>query len=1049
MLPQIFRPDSPVFQLALPPEHQQKLERLLADLPQEVFHASDSLGWVYQFWQAKRKDAVNASEVKIGARELPAVTQLFTEPYMVAFLLDNSLGAWWVGELSGARHQFSEELRPGAVEMLRTAKTEDELRAFFSLPGVPLEYLRFVQTPTGDCELVPEDISGAWKLETEHSIRWRPASGWFDGWPEQLADLKTIDPCCGSGHFLVAACLMLVPMRMERDGLSAKEAVDAVLRENIHGLELDQRCVELAAFALALAAWKYPAASGYRQLPELNVACSGLSISAKKEEWLALADGDNSLSFYLEQIYKLFKNAPTLGSLIDPGRMFKDNSLFTQDWKGIQPLLSMALAKEKGDEKIEMGVVAKGLAKAADLLCEKFAWIVTNVPYLMIKHQEKSLKEFLTSAYPRSKYDLAVAMVDRFIGGLLPGGTIGVVVPLNWTYLGSYKTLRTHLLNHCQFNSLAMLGPGAFEGISGEVVKVVLFTATCHSPTKQSSFFGVDCIPLAPAQQKARGLSEILPEQLSQLAMTQNPDARISISAISTSSLLENIAFSKRGIVNGDNDKWTRACWEVVPGKRWRFLQVAVAKTACFSGRTRVIDWSTEGKGMLRPGVDNPTYGKRGVAVSRMSLCSSNYTGEFYDQNTAVIVLEDSSELPALWCYCVSDEFPKAVRKLDKNISVTPATFLKIPFDAKRWSQIAADAFPNGLPKPYSDDPTQWIFHGHPCESVQWSDTSHKLEFGPLRTDNTVLQVAVARLLGYRWPAELDKDMELSDEARTLVARCDDLLKFADKDGIVCIPAVRGESTAADRLLNLLAAVWKGSSGQAPGASGRSSGDWNLASGNSAFPAWVARLLADAGYGGKSLDTWLRDQFFIQHCSLFHQRPFIWHIWDGLRDGFSALVNYHKLNRKNLETLIYTYLGDWIKRQKDDIASGVDGAQERLAAAETLKKRLELILAGEAPYDIFVRWKPIEEQPIGWNPDINDGVRLNIRPFMSVADVKKRGAGVLREKPRINWKKDRGKDVDTAPWYHLGPEYGGKEGDRINDHHLSLEKKRAAQEAAE
>jgi hypothetical protein len=58
--------------------------------------ASDSLGWVYQFWQAKRKDEVNASEVKIGADELPAVTQLFTEPYMVDFLLHNSLGAWWV-----------------------------------------------------------------------------------------------------------------------------------------------------------------------------------------------------------------------------------------------------------------------------------------------------------------------------------------------------------------------------------------------------------------------------------------------------------------------------------------------------------------------------------------------------------------------------------------------------------------------------------------------------------------------------------------------------------------------------------------------------------------------------------------------------------------------------------------------------------------------------------------------------------------------------------------------------------------------------------------
>jgi hypothetical protein len=175
---------------------------------------------------------------------------------------------------------------------------------------------------------------------------------------------------------------------------------------------------------------------------------------------------------------------------------------------------------------------------------------------------------------------------------------------------------------------------------------------------------------------------------------------------------------------------------------------------------------------------------------------------------------------------------------------------------------------------------------------------------------------------------------------------------------------------------------------------------------------------------------------------LSHHRPFIWHIWDGLNDGFAALVNYHKLDDKLLETLIYTYLGDWISRQGRDVDSRTDGAQEKLSAALSLKKKLELILEGEDPYDIFVRWKPIEMQPIGWNPDLNDGVRMNIRPFMSVSDVQKRGAGVLRDKPNIKWGKDRGKDVETAPWYPLF------KGDRINDHHLRIEEKQAARKEA-
>lgn len=229
MLPQIFRQDSPVFQLHFAANHQLPLEKLLADLPQEVFTASDSLGWVYQFWQANNKERINKSEVKIGARELPAVTQLFTEPYMVRFLLDNSLGAWWAGKKLSADDAD-----------VRRFKTEEEVRKHCSIPGVAFEYLRFVKVPKNNlresAQFADEEV-------------WTPAAGTFDGWPSQLADLKTLDPCCGSGHFLVAAFLMLVPMRMELEHLSTQEAVNAVLRENIHGLELDQRCVELAAFA--------------------------------------------------------------------------------------------------------------------------------------------------------------------------------------------------------------------------------------------------------------------------------------------------------------------------------------------------------------------------------------------------------------------------------------------------------------------------------------------------------------------------------------------------------------------------------------------------------------------------------------------------------------------------------------------------------------------------------------------------------------------------------------------------------------------------------
>jgi hypothetical protein len=86
MLPQIFRPDDPLLQISLPREYSGKLEGLVNGLHPDTFKASDALGWVYQFWQSKRKKQVNESGKKIGADEISAVTQLFTEPIWFSFL---------------------------------------------------------------------------------------------------------------------------------------------------------------------------------------------------------------------------------------------------------------------------------------------------------------------------------------------------------------------------------------------------------------------------------------------------------------------------------------------------------------------------------------------------------------------------------------------------------------------------------------------------------------------------------------------------------------------------------------------------------------------------------------------------------------------------------------------------------------------------------------------------------------------------------------------------------------------------------------------------
>ena len=942
MLPAIFRADDPAGKVGLPPEHRSALFKLIDDLPRDVFVADDGLGWCYQFWQARRKEAINRSGRKIGANELPAVTQLFTEDYMVLFLLHNTIGAWWTAKRKSDG---------------RTQKAE----------GIELEYLR-----------VLEDGS--------------PAAGGFPGWPKTLREFRLLDPCCGSGHFLVAAFILLVWLRMQDEGLSARDACDAVLRDNLHGLELDPRCTQIAAFNLALAAWKFPGAGGYRPLPTLHIACSGLGVNARKEDWLALANGNDRLRQGMERLHDLFQKAPDLGSLIDP-RAVGHGDLVMAGFAELEPLLGKALVSEKAqtnDELSEMGVAAQGMARAAEILARHFHLVVTNVPYLVFKKQGEILKTFCENSAPDAKMDLATVFVRRCMELATPGGTAALVTPQNWLFLGSYQRLRERLLESTTWEWVVRLGPGAFETIGGEVVNVALVALSRKKAEQKHELWGLDASAGNSANAKADALRNGLVKSVSQTSQLKNPDARIAFDEVNQETLLANCAISMRGIVSGDRDLWMRDFWEIPKVfSRWKFLQSTVESSCSYGGRHQVIDWATEGQGMLRPGTENMAYGKRGIVISLMTeLAWTIYDGQLYDNNCGTVVPNDPEHLAAIVAFCASADYRQAVRRLDQKLNVTNATLVKVPFDLAHWQSLAAEKYPHGLPKPHSDDPTQWLFDGHP------------------KGAENPLQVAAARLLGYQWPRQTGSSFP---DCPALGP--DGLEAFADADGIVCIPPAGQEQPAEQRLRALLAAAFG--------------------------TAWSAtkegELLAQAGYAGKGMEAWLRNGFAEQHGKRFHQRPFVWHFWDGRKDGFSALVNYHKLDRALLDKLIYTYLGDWITRQEAGGHNGEGGSDGRLTAARDLQRRLKLIAEGEPPYDIFVRWKPLAQQPIGWEPDLNDGVRLNIRPFVA--------AGVLRKDPNVNWKKDRGTDPVSAPWF------GVFKGERINDHHLTLAEKRAARAA--
>ena len=297
--------------------------------------------------------------MKIGADEISAVTQLFTEPYMVEFLLHNTLGAWWAGKKLAAKDAAS-------------AKTEDELRAKLALPGVGWEYLRFVRGADGK------------------GGPWRPAAGTFDGWPKTAAELKVSTRAAGPGTSWLRRCTTSCRSAWPRKACPPPKrsmrcsATTCTAWRSTSGAARSPR-----------SPWRSPPgpipdAGGYRPLPDLHIACTGIGPQATAEQWLKLAEqsgipmptvGREAIKNGLLNLHRLFSQAPTLGSLINPAELPAD--LIAADYETIQPYLAAILKAEKADDETrERAIAAAGMVKAADLLAGEYTLVITNVPYL-------------------------------------------------------------------------------------------------------------------------------------------------------------------------------------------------------------------------------------------------------------------------------------------------------------------------------------------------------------------------------------------------------------------------------------------------------------------------------------------------------------------------------------------------------------------------------------------------------------------------------------------------------------------------------------------
>ena len=422
------------------------LGRMISDIPEEDWKdAVQIIGWLYQYYNTELKDDTFAQlkkNIKITKERIPAATQLFTPDWIVRYMVENSLGRLWLEGHPNA------ELRDGWKYYLDEAEQEPEVEAQLA------------------------------KLREEYkTIK-----------PEEI---KVIDPCMGSGHILVYAFDVLMQIYTSA-GWDQREAAQSILKNNLYGLDIDDRAAQLAYFAVMMKARQYDRRLLSRGIqPNIYSIRESNGIQAMTIEYFH--KNDPKLKTDIESIVTEMRDAKEYGSILDitPVDFAGLYARFDEIREDINMMQMSAL-----DELLP-------LVKCADVLAQKYDVVVTNPPYMGSAGMGAKLLEFVKKEYPDSKSDLFAVFIERC--GMLTkrGGYQSMITQHAWMFLSGYERLRVKALASDIVN-MAHLGPRAFEDIAGEVVQTASFVfRRTNIPTYAGQYVRLIDFPSERAKEEA------------------------------------------------------------------------------------------------------------------------------------------------------------------------------------------------------------------------------------------------------------------------------------------------------------------------------------------------------------------------------------------------------------------------------------------------------------------------------------------------------------------------------------------------------------------
>ena len=419
------------------------LGHMVSDIPEEDWQdAVQIIGWLYQYYNTELKDDTFAQlkkNVKITKERIPAATQLFTPDWIVRYMVENSLGRLWLEGHPNA------ELHDGWKYYLDEAEQEPEVEAQLA------------------------------KLREEYkTIK-----------PEEI---KVIDPCMGSGHILVYAFDVLMQIYTSA-GWDQREAAQSILKNNLYGLDIDDRAAQLAYFAVMMKARQYDRRLLTRGIqPNIFSIRESNGIQAMTIEYFH--KNDPKLKADIERIVTEMRDAKEYGSILN---------ITPEDFAGLYARFD----EIRNDiNMMQMSALNEllPLVKCAELLAQKYDVVVTNPPYMAVSNAGAKVNDYVKKNFPDSKADMFAVFIERCGQMAKKDGYQAMITQHAWMFLSSFEKLRTKLLA-VDIVNMAHLGARAFEEIGGEVVQTTSFVIRKSHIT---DYKGEYCRLIEPTSQQGK-----------------------------------------------------------------------------------------------------------------------------------------------------------------------------------------------------------------------------------------------------------------------------------------------------------------------------------------------------------------------------------------------------------------------------------------------------------------------------------------------------------------------------------------------------------------